>query len=49
MKIIQAIGDFDILLKGVNETIENKTNKQERGLGTLVGILGSILLGNILS
>ena len=50
MKIIQVIGDSDILLKGVTETIENKTNKQARGfLGTLVGTLGSILLGNILS
>ena len=50
MKIIQAIGDSNIFLKGVTETIENKTNKQARGfLGTLVGTLGSILLGNILS
>ena len=50
MKIIQAIGDSDILLKGVTEAIENKTNKQERGfLGTLVGTLGSISLGIILS
>ena len=50
MKIIQAIGDSDILLKGVTETIENKTNKQEMVfLGTLVGTLGSISLGIILS
>ena len=50
MKIIQVIGDSDILLKGVTETIENKTNKQEMGfLGTLVGTLGSISLGIILS
>ena len=47
MKIVQAL---DILLKGVTKTIENKTKEQKRGfLGTLVGTLGSILRGNLLS
>ena len=50
MKIDQALEDSDVLLKGVTETIKNKTKKREgRLLGTLVGILGSILLQNLLS
>ena len=50
MKIVQALEDSDILLKRVTETIKNKMKKQEGGfLGTLVGTLGSILLGNLLS
>ena len=50
MKIDQALDDSDVLLKGVTETIKNKTKKREgRLLGTLVGILGSILLQNLLS
>ena len=49
MKIDQALDDSDVLLKGVTETIKNKTKKREgRLLGTL-GILGSILLQNLLS
>ena len=49
MKIVQALENFDILLKGVTETTKNKTKKQESFLGTLVGTLGSVLLGNLLS
>ena len=50
MKIVQALEDSNILLKGVTKTIENKTKEQKRGfLGTLVGTLGSILLGNLSS
>ena len=50
MKIDQALEDSDVLLKGVTETIKNKTKKRGgRLLGTLVGILGSILLQNLLS
>ena len=50
MKIVQALEDSNILLKGVTKTIENKTKEQKRGfLGTLVGTLGSILRGNLLS
>ena len=50
MKIVQALEDSNILLKGVTETIKNETKEQKRGfLGTLVGTLGSILLGNLLS
>ena len=50
MKIVQTPEDSNILLKGVTKTIENKTKEQTGGfLGTLVGTLGSILLGNLLS
>ena len=50
MKIVQALEDYNILLKGVTETIKNETKEQKGGfLGTLVGTLGSILLGNVLS
>ena len=44
MKIVQALEDSDILLKGVTETI--KKNEEAR---TLVGTVGSILLENLLS
>ena len=47
MEIFHALEDSNILFKGV--TFKNET-KQKRGfLGTLVGTLGSILLGNLLS
>ena len=50
IKIVQALEASDILLKGVTEVIENRTKKQEGEiLGTLLGTLGSILLGNLLS
>ena len=48
MKIVQALEDSHILLKGVTETIKNETKEQKGGfLGTLVGTLGPILLGNL--
>ena len=38
------------MFKGVTETIKNETKEQKEGfLETLVGTLGSILLGNLLS
>ena len=50
MEVIQAFEDSNILHKGITKKIENETKKQEGGfLGTLVGTLGSILLGNLLS
>ena len=49
MKIAQALED-SILLKGVTKTVKNETKEQKGGfLGTLVGTLGSLLLGNFLS
>ena len=50
MKIIQALEDSDILLKGVTKTINNETKEQKVGfLSMLLGTLGSSLLGNLLT
>ena len=50
MKIIQALEDSDILLKGVTKTIKNETKEQKRGfLSMLLGTLGASLLGNLLT
>ena len=50
MKIVQALEDSKILLKGVTETIKNETKEQEgRFLSMLFGTLGAILLGNLLA
>ena len=50
IKIIEALENSDILLKGVTKTIENETTEQ-RGefLSMLLGTLGAGLLGNLLS
>ena len=50
MKIVQALEDSNILLKGVTETIKNKT-KEQKGwfLGMLLGTFGASLLGNLSS
>ena len=50
MKIVQALEDSNILLKGVTKTIEDETKKQKgRFLSMLLGTLGASLLGNLLS
>ena len=50
IKIIEALENSGILLKGVTKTIENETKEQRRGfLSMLLGILGASLLGNLLS
>ena len=37
------------MIKGINETIKNETNKLKGGfLGILLGTLGASLLGNLL-
>ena len=48
MKIVQAIEDSNILLKGVTKTIKNET-KEQKGefLSMLLGTLGASLLGNL--
>ena len=47
MKIVQALEDSNILLKGITKTIENDTKGQkEEFLGILLGVLGAILLRN---
>ena len=49
MKIIEALENSCILLKGVTKTIENETKEQRgRFLGMLLGTLGAGLLGNLL-
>ena len=50
MKIIEALENSGILLKGVSKTIENETKKQRGGfLSMLFGNLGASLLGNLLT
>ena len=50
MKIIQALEDSNILLKGVTKTTENETKEQRRGfLSMLIGTLDASLLGNLLT
>ena len=50
IKIIEALENSGILLKGVKKTIENETKKQRGGfLSMLLGTLGARLLGNLLS
>ena len=50
MKIIKALENSCILLKGVTKTIENETKEQKGGfLSMLLGTLGASLLGNLLT
>ena len=50
MKIIKALENSGILLKGVSKTIKDETKEQRGGfLSMLLGTLGASLLGNILS
>ena len=50
MKIVQALEDSNILLKGVTKTTKNET-KEQKGefLSMLSGTLGDSLLGNLLA
>ena len=50
MKIIEALENSGILLKGVTKTIENETKEQRGGfLSMLLGTLGASLLGSLLT
>ena len=50
MKIVQALEDCHILLKGVTKTIKDERKEQKGGfLSFLLGTLGASLLGNLLS
>ena len=50
IKIVQALEDSNILLKGVTNTIKNETKEQRGGfLSMVLGTLGASLLGNLLS
>ena len=49
-KIIQALEDSCILLKGVTKTIKNETKEQKRVvLSMLLNTLGATFLGNLLA
>ena len=50
MKIVQALEDWNVLLKGVTKTIEDET-KEQKGwfLSMLLGTLGASLVGNLLA
>ena len=50
MKIIKALENSGILLKGVSKAIKNETKEQRGGfLSMLLGTLGASLLGNLLT
>ena len=50
MKIIEALENSGILLKGATKTIENETKEQKGGfLSMLLGTLEASLLGNLLT
>ena len=50
MKIIEALENSGILLKGISKTIENETKEQRGGfLSMLLGTLGASLLDNLLT
>ena len=50
VKIVQALEDSNILLKGGTKTIKNERKEQKWGfLSMLLGTLGAILLRNILA
>ena len=50
IKIIEALENSGILLKGVTKTMENETKEQRGGfLSMLLGTLGASLLGNLLT
>ena len=50
MKIFQSLEEFGLLIKGVNETIENEAKGQKGGfLSMLLDTLGASLLGNLLT
>ena len=50
IKIIEALENSGVLLRGVTKTIENETKEQRGGfLSMLLGTLGASLLGNLLT
>ena len=50
IEIVKSLEDSGLLLKGVNEAIQNEAKEQKGGfLSMLLGTLGASLLGNILA
>ena len=50
LKIVQAVADSNVMLKGITKTIKNET-KEQKGefISMLLGALGTNLLGNVLA
>ena len=50
IKIVKSLEDSGLSLKGVAKTVQSEAKEQKGGfLSMLLGILGAILLGNILA
>ena len=50
IKIVKSLEDSGLLLKRVTESVQNEVNEQKGGfLNMLLGTLGAILLGNLLT
>ena len=50
IKIVQALEDLGLLLKGVTETVQKEGKEQKWGsLSMLLGILDASFLGNLLT
>ena len=50
MKIVKSLEESGLLIKGVSEAIKNEAKEQKgRYIGMLLGPLGAILLGNLLT
>ena len=50
IRIVKSLEDSGLLLKGVNETVQNEVKEQKGGfLSALLGTLGASLLGNLLT
>ena len=50
LKVVEALEDSNIFLKGVTKAIKNERKEQKREfLNMLLGILGISLLGNLLA
>ena len=50
IKIVKALEDSGLILKGVTETVQNEIKEQRGGfLSMLLGTLGANLLGNLLT
>ena len=50
IKVVKSLVGSDLLLKEVTETVQNEVKEQNKGfLSMLLGILGAILLANLLT
>ena len=50
IKVLKSLEDSGLLLKGITVTVQNKVKEQKGGfLSMLLGTLGAILLGNLLT